>query len=69
MEKTACLVCMAAMGIAGGMALPATAAVPGGKEVPVETDLRSNDWHARLTPDGKSLELVYIPPGTVIHFR
>ena len=43
--------------------------VPGGKEVPVETDLRSNDWHARLTPDGKSLELVYIPQGTTILFR
>ena len=43
--------------------------MPGGKEVPVETDLRSNDWHARLTPDGKSLELVYVPQGTTILFR
>ena len=32
-------------------------------------DLRSNDWHACLTPDGKSLELVYIPQGTTILFR
>ncbi len=32
-------------------------------------DLRSNDWHARLTPDGKSLELVYVPQGTTIIFR
>ncbi len=43
--------------------------LPDGNEIPVETDLSANDWHAVLSADGKSLELVYVPQGTVLIVR